>query len=162
MVDSRLYKIIDFVGVGKTVADLRCRNGVRHKYLNAKEYWGFDNDVALIAEAKAHASSNAQFSVVDIMHFEPGIHFDVVLLIDAASLYLDPIDCVERISRSWKFDRLIFSMLWGDEPTLTKENAVVASARDSRAIKLLGRVKHLYIEKIPDETYSWYLMELRK
>lgn len=148
-----------FVGEVDYVADLGCGCGRHAHALRFNKYWGFDQSVQMIEAAKDVSPRSAEFSVVDIFRFEPGIVFDALVMIDVAIHHTNPIDAIVNIWSRWQAKKYVFSLLVGNkhEDLL---NTVVVSGDEAHPI--LAEAKRLTLEPVRGESFNWYLIEVGK
>jgi len=123
------YTVADWCGQVETVADVGCGNG-RHAYAleYTKGYWGYDTSQRMLelAERQKKWCPTATFTCVDVLAYQGSMQFDVVLFIDVAQHYADPIGAIKEMLARWDGTRYLISLVCGDQKECLSATTVVS------------------------------------
>ncbi len=149
----------DWVGDAESVADLGCGVGRLVSHLQAKDYVGFDNSVAMLVIAR---ETYPDFTFIERNIFEGSSRsFDVAVIYAVVQHCGSPLDAVRILMEKWDAQRYIFSFLVGD---LWEDLYLSTVVNFGKLLVFLDSVRlhRVHVEKHGPERFGWVIMEVSR
>jgi len=162
--DHHEQLVSGWCGEVANVADVGCGAGRYASVIKwTNTYRGYDQSIRMVQLAMRDNGEalGAHFFVKDILDCATHYGSDVVLFLDVAQHYQDPIGAINAMLKCWHAPRYMVSMVTGTHAEELSATTVVQHDQLPKGWDVGVRIKRMYSEPFDGAPHlSWVLMEL--